>query len=38
MFCEKCGNKINDGELFCQKCGTKISDEFINAQQHTKEI
>lgn len=33
MFCEKCGNKINDGELFCQKCGTKISDEFINAQQ-----
>ena len=33
MFCEKCGNKINDGELFCQNCGTKISDEFINAQQ-----
>ncbi|MGN0558083.1 MAG: zinc ribbon domain-containing protein [Acutalibacteraceae bacterium] len=33
MFCEKCGNKMNDGEIFCQKCGTKISDELIQAQQ-----
>ena len=24
MFCNKCGNKINDGVLFCPKCGNSI--------------
>lgn len=23
MFCGKCGNKLNDGDLFCGKCGAK---------------
>ena len=24
MFCEKCGNMLNDNDVFCGKCGTKI--------------
>ena len=24
MFCEKCGNPMNDGEKFCQKCGAPV--------------
>ena len=24
MFCEKCGNKMNEGEKFCEKCGTPV--------------
>lgn len=30
MFCEKCGNEINDGEKFCSKCGTPVAS--INEQ------
>ena len=26
MFCLKCGNQINDGDLFCRKCGFKLTD------------
>ena len=29
MFCSKCGNKMNDGDLFCSVCGNKVSN--INA-------
>ena len=25
MFCNKCGNKINDGILFCPKCGNQLA-------------
>ena len=24
MFCNKCGNQINEGESFCNKCGEKV--------------
>lgn len=24
MFCQKCGNQLNEGAAFCPKCGTKI--------------
>lgn len=27
MFCEKCGNPINDNELFCSNCGKAIERE-----------
>ncbi len=27
MFCQKCGNELNDGAAFCPKCGTKIGGE-----------
>ena len=25
MFCEKCGNKINEEDQFCEKCGNKVT-------------
>lgn len=25
MFCEKCGNQLNDNERFCSKCGASVS-------------
>ncbi|MCI6616372.1 MAG: zinc ribbon domain-containing protein [Ruminococcus sp.] len=30
MFCEKCGNKMNEGEKFCEKCGTPVSAPAVN--------
>ena len=24
MFCQKCGNQLNEGAAFCPKCGTKV--------------
>lgn len=26
MYCDKCGNKLNDGALFCDKCGNKVEE------------
>lgn len=25
MFCEKCGNNVNENEKFCEKCGTPVT-------------
>lgn len=25
MFCMKCGQKLNDGDLFCSKCGNRVA-------------
>ena len=25
MFCSKCGQKLNDGDLFCSKCGNRVA-------------
>ena len=33
MFCEKCGNKLNDVDKFCMKCGTPVPKD--NAPQQT---
>ena len=27
MFCEKCGNKLEDDELFCPSCGARVETE-----------
>ena len=27
MFCNKCGNNLNEDAVFCNKCGNKIKDE-----------
>lgn len=27
MFCEKCGNKLEDDELFCPACGARVETE-----------
>lgn len=34
MFCEKCGNQIEDGAKFCDKCGAKMGGEIV---KETKE-
>lgn len=26
MYCEKCGNKLDPGDLFCPQCGTKVAE------------
>ena len=28
MFCRRCGNKLNDGDLFCSKCGSKVENDI----------
>lgn len=25
MYCKRCGNKMEEGEMFCRKCGTKAA-------------
>lgn len=43
MFCEKCGNKIHDGERFCSECGARVEEYSspsdigsFSEQQHTQ--
>ena len=31
MFCNKCGNSVNEGDVFCSKCGNSLKD--INNQE-----
>lgn len=37
MFCNKCGNKLNDGHQFCNKCGTEVSIKEQNKENQNKE-
>lgn len=30
MFCQKCGNQLNEGAAFCPKCGAKVGEPKIN--------
>jgi uncharacterized membrane protein YvbJ len=31
MYCDNCGNKLNDNSKFCDKCGKKI--ELVNTNK-----
>jgi len=31
MYCEKCGQKIEEGEQFCMSCGAKIASSHISS-------
>ena len=33
MFCEKCGNKLNDTDKFCMKCGTPVRPEVPQPEE-----
>lgn len=33
MFCEKCGNKIREGERFCSACGNRIERKTSESNQ-----
>ncbi len=28
MFCNKCGNKVEDNDIFCNKCGFRVAPEM----------
>ena len=30
MYCQKCGNKIEEGTQFCSKCGNQVSSNSVN--------
>lgn len=32
MFCENCGNKMNEGDLFCSECGHKVLTKNVNTK------
>jgi hypothetical protein len=34
MFCEKCGNKIEESSKFCEKCGNRASQEIYRDESH----
>lgn len=29
MYCQKCGNKIEEGTQFCSKCGNSVSNNNV---------
>ena len=29
MYCQSCGNKLNEGEKFCTKCGNSVDAEVV---------
>ncbi|MBO7096521.1 MAG: FecR domain-containing protein [Lachnospiraceae bacterium] len=33
MFCSKCGNEIEEGELFCGNCGTPVSEMSVSPEK-----
>lgn len=35
MFCNKCGNKLDDNAKFCSKCGNKIETDITNSLFNT---
>lgn len=32
MFCQTCGNKVEQGEMYCSKCGNYLENDNINSQ------
>lgn len=38
MFCHKCGNKLNEGEIFCDKCGAKVEQDSDVKTKKTIEV
>ena len=39
MFCEKCGNQINEGAVFCASCGASVNAKNESVpEQNKKEI
>ncbi len=37
MFCEKCGNKLDEDAVFCTKCGAKVGEITNNLKTEKKD-
>lgn len=35
MFCNKCGNKLEDDMKFCNKCGNKVGEIIVDSNKET---
>lgn len=33
MFCENCGNELNEGQKFCPKCGHKLEPVEVEKKE-----
>jgi len=38
MFCNKCGNKIDEDSKFCEKCGETVLKETVKTNNQTFHI
>lgn len=38
MYCDKCGKKIENGQLFCPYCGTKIKKEDASTDKKARKL
>lgn len=38
MFCNQCGNQVEDGAKFCPNCGNKVEGEVENNQEISEEV
>ncbi len=38
MFCEKCGNPLNDNDKFCMKCGCPVENSNVIQQDNSSEV
>lgn len=36
MYCQKCGNKIEEGTQFCSKCGNPVNGEAVDEQEEKR--
>ncbi|MBR3852335.1 MAG: zinc-ribbon domain-containing protein [Fibrobacter sp.] len=37
MFCSKCGNELQDGQIFCPKCGVKADVQMLSSVEKSNE-
>lgn len=36
MYCNKCGNELEEGVIFCNKCGTKVGEKSNTDERKVK--
>lgn len=37
MFCEKCGSKLQEGDVFCENCGERVPEMAVAASKQASE-
>ena len=36
MFCNKCGNKLNENAVYCNKCGAEVNNQYVGLKKDKK--